>query len=185
MRLAFIIFDDITWLDLIGIYDSVRRLKSLNYLPDLTWDFCAFLKTANDFSGIEVKATKIKTSLADYDALIVSGGHGTRQLQFDTEFINWIQTAQNVPLKISVCTGSIILGAAGFLKDKKATTHYLEYEALKPYCAKVLTDRIVVDGNVITAGAVSSSLDLGLYLCDRWAGAEAAAEIRKRMAYRG
>src|SRR5215218_11328556 len=132
MRLAYIIFDGITWLDFIGIYDPVSRLRSYNYLPDLDWDICAYSETAKDHFGLETKATKIRSSLADYDALFIPGGHGTRQLQFDTDFISWIQTAQNVPLKLSVCTGSLLLGAAGFLKGKKATTNYREYEALKP-----------------------------------------------------
>src|SRR6478672_9996522 len=175
MRLAFIIFEGITWLDLIGVYDSVSRLKSMHYLPHLEWDICAYAPTAKDSFGLEMNATKVRPSLAGYDVLIVPGGYGTRHLQFDADFIAWIQTAKEVPLKTSICTGSLILGAAGFLKDKKATTHFKEYEALKPYCEQVLTERIVDDGDVITAGAVSSSLDLGLYLCTKWAGEEAAA----------
>ena len=185
MHLAYIIFDGITLLDFIGIYDPISRLKSQDYLPDLEWDVCAYSETAKDHFGLEVRPTKIGQSLAGYDAIIVPGGYGTRQLQSDSDFISWIQTAQEVPLKISICTGSLILGAAGFLTGKKATTHYREYDALKPYCNTVVTDRIVVDGDVITAGAVSSSIDLGLYLCEKWAGEASAAEIRKRMAYNG
>jgi cyclohexyl-isocyanide hydratase len=63
---------------------------------------------------------------------------------------------------MSICTGSLILGAAGFLQGKSATTNYLEYENLKLYCSNVLQQRIVEDG-VITAGAVSASIDLGLF----------------------
>lgn len=185
MQVAFIIFDGITWLDFIGIYDPLSRLKSMQYIPDLSWDVCAFGETAKDHFGLEMRATKVRQSLADYDAIIVPGGYGTRHLQTDTDFIAWIQTGKFVPLKASICTGSLLLGAAGFLKNKKATTHYREYEALKPYCKEVATDRIVIDGNVITAGAVSSSIDLGLCLCEKWAGEEAATEIRERMAYRG
>ena len=185
MKLAYIIFDGITWLDLIGIYDPLSRLKSMNYLPGLSWDICSYSATAKDNFGLEIKPTKIKSSLADYDAIIVPGGHGTRQLQFDKGFIDWIKTAEPVKYKISVCTGSLILGAAGFLKDKTATTHFSEYDALRAYCAKVLKERIVEDGNIITAGAVTASIDLGLFLCNKWAGKEAAQEIRKRMDYHG
>ena len=74
---------------------------------------------------------------------------------------------------------------SGFLKDKKATTNFLEYETLEPYCKEVLRDRIVDDNNVITAGAVTSSIDLGLYLCKKWAGQEAQEFIRKRLDYHG
>lgn len=185
MKLAYIIFNGITWLDFIGVYDAVSRLKSLDYLPDLTWDICSHSKNAKDNFGLEIISTKIKNSLAGYDAIIIPGGSGTRQLQFDKDFIEWIQTGEAVKYKISICTGSLILGAAGFLTGKAATTNFQEYEALKPYCREVLKNRIVEDNNVITAGAVSASIDLGLYLCKKWVGQEASKEIRKRMDYNG
>jgi transcriptional regulator GlxA family with amidase domain len=185
MKLAYIIFNEMTSLDFIGVYDAVSRLKSMNYLPDLSWDICSYSETVKDNFGLEIKPAKIKNSLAGYDAIIIPGGYGTRQLQFDPGFIDWIKTADKVKYKISVCTGSLILGAAGFLKNKTATTNYNEYEALKPYCGKVSTDRIVEDGDIITGGAVSASIDLGLFLCNKWAGQDAAKEIRKRMDYHG
>lgn len=185
MRIAYILFDGITWLDFIGIYDPISRLKSLNYLPNLTWDICSFTETVTDNFGLEIKPHKIQNDLSNYDTIIVPGGFGTRKLQSDTAFINWLKTAENVQSKISICTGSLLLGAAGFLKDKNATTNYQEYEALKPYCKAVLTDRVVDDEGVITAGAVSASIDLGLYLCKKWAGQAAQEDIRKRMDYHG
>lgn len=185
MKLAYIVFDNITWLDLIGVYDSVSRLKGRGYLPDLEWDICALSSPIADNYGLPMLPTKTGGTLESYDAIIVPGGIGTRTLQHDHDFIVWLRTASKHAYKISICTGSLLLGAAGFLKDKKATTHFLEYETLKDYCREVVTDRIVEDGNIITAGAVASSLDLGLFLCNKWAGAEAAAEIRKRMDYRG
>jgi transcriptional regulator GlxA family with amidase domain len=185
MKLAYIVFEGITWLDFIGIYDPVSRLKSLNYLPDLSWDICSYSAIAKDNFGLEIKPTKIKNQFSDYNAIIVPGGWGTRQLQFDTGFINWIKTAEKVKHKISICTGSLILGAAGFLKNKTATTNFNEYEALKPYCKKISTERIVEDGDVITAAAVTASIDLGLFLCRKWVGTEAEQAIRKKMDYHG
>lgn len=185
MKIAYIIFEGITWLDFIGVYDPVSRLKSLNYLPHLTWDICSYSKNVKDIFGLQIKPTKVKNSLADYDAIIIPGGYGTRQLQFEKNFIAWIQTSRKVKYKISICTGSLILGAAGFLTGKRATTNNQEYEALKPYCNEVLTGRIVEDNNVITAGAVSASIDLGLFLCNKWAGPGAMKEIRNRMDYHG
>jgi len=181
MKLAYIIFDGITWLDLIGIYDPISRLKSMKYLPDLSWDICSTAESAKDNFGLEIKATRINKPLTGYDAIIIPGGHGTRSLQTDTSFLRWIKTAEQSPYKISICTGSLILGAAGFLKNKTATTNFLEYDTLKQYCSKVSTEKIVDDENVITAGAVSNSINLGLYLCNKWAGEEAAKEIKKRI----
>jgi cyclohexyl-isocyanide hydratase len=111
--------------------------------------------------------------------VIVPGGSGTRILTKDKAFLSWLGTAAPVPLKCSVCTGSLLLGAAGFLKDKKVTTHFGEYETLEQFGCTVMKDKIVDDGNIITAGAVSSSLQLGLYLANKWCGKEAEQSIRK------
>jgi cyclohexyl-isocyanide hydratase len=183
MKVAYIIFDGITWLDLIGIYDALSRLKSGSYLNDFSWDVCSYTPTAKDVYGLEMKAGIVQPSLKDYDAIICPGGHGTRKLILDKEFLDWIKTAEPVKHKISICTGSLILGAAGFLQSKKATTHYSEYETLKPFCKEVSKDRIVEDGNVITAGAVAASIDLGLFLCEKWAGSKARDEIQTKMNY--
>src|SRR5689334_22992542 len=140
MKIAYIIFDKITWLDLIGIYDPITRLKSMEYIPDLTWDICSFTDTARDNFGLEIKPDKMKNSLAGYDAILIPGGVGTRQLQYDNTFLDWIKTAGEASYKISICTGSLLLGAAGFLAGKKATTNYMAYDALKPYCKEVLEE---------------------------------------------
>ncbi|MEM9834305.1 MAG: DJ-1/PfpI family protein [Bacteroidota bacterium] len=184
-RIAYIVFDGITWLDFFGIYDPLSRLKSMGYLPDLSWDICAYTDTATDNFNLQVKPHKVRDSLADYDVIIVPGGFGTRELRYNEGFMNWMKTADRVPLKTSICTGSLLLGAAGFLKGKIATTNFSEYETLKPYCQQVATERIVEDNGIITAGAVSASLDLGLYLCEKWVGKEATTEIKTRMNYQG
>jgi len=163
MKVAYIVFEGITWLDLIGIYDPISRLKA-HFLPDLSWDICSLSSSVQDNHGLQMQATKVNTSLAAYDVLIVPGGVGTRTLLHDQPFLEWIKTAQGATSKISICTGSLILGAAGFLKDKAATTHFKEYQTLTPFCRQVMTERIVEDGDVITAGAVATSLDLGTEL---------------------
>jgi len=185
MKIAFIIYDGITWLDLIGVYDPVSRLKGLSYLPDMEWDFCAFTDTAEDGGGFKVLPTRVRNDLSSYGAIIVPGGKGTRQWMENPDFINWLKTSAPDAYKISVCTGSLLLGVAGFLAGKKATTHFDEYETLRPWCREVVQERIVQDGNCITAGAVSSSLDLGLFLCRKWAGDEADIMVRYKMDYRG
>lgn len=185
MKLAYILFNDMTLLDLIGAYDALNRLKTMNYIPDFKWDLIALTEKVSDESGITLLPTKTGGSLESYDAVFVPGGDGHGPLLHDNNFIAWLQTATPAAWKISVCTGSLLLGAAGFLKDKEATTHFDYYEPLQQYCKTVVIDRVVEDGNIITAGAVSSSIDLGLFLCQKWAGAEAAASIRRRMDYRG
>jgi cyclohexyl-isocyanide hydratase len=97
--------------------------------------------------------------------------------------MRWIKTAANVPLKISVCTGALILGAAGFLKGRRATTHPSAYQELEPYCATVVKERVVDEDCIITARGVSSSLDMGLHVVERLAGAEARARVAAQMDY--
>ena len=179
MKIAFIVFDGITMLDFIGVYDPVSRLRSIQFLPTLQWDICAMKPEVKDHFGFVIKVDKVGNDLSKYDALIVPGGSGTRILQTDKAFLKWIATAREVPLKCSVCTGSLLLGAAGFLENKKVTTHFGEYETLAKYGCTVVKDKIVDDGNIITAGAVSASLQLGLYLAKKWGGAEAEQSIRR------
>lgn len=185
MKVAFIIYPRITWLDMVGVYDPVTRLRLYKYIPDLSWDICALEEEVTDDFGLTVKPTKVGGDLSAYDAIIVPGGWGTRALVDDERFINWLRTATPQSWKISICTGSLLLGKAGFLEGRKATTHFDEYGTLKPFCGEVVEQRVVRDGHVITAGAVSSSLDLGLYLCRTWASDEADIMIRYKMDYKG
>lgn len=95
-----------------------------------------------------------------------------------------VTNATPVALKVSVCTGALLLGAAGFLSHTRATTHPRAFEALQPYCAGVVDGRVVDEGDVVTARGVTSSIDLGLYLVERLAGADAVARIATQMDYR-
>ncbi len=127
--------------------------------------------------------SKVKEPLSDYDIVIIPGGFGTRELQSDVEFIKWIKTSETVKLKVSVCTGSVIFGAAGFLLGKRATTHPIAFDDLKPYCLKVENHRIVDEGSIITARGVTSAIDVGLYLVEKLAGSETKAKIATQMDY--
>jgi transcriptional regulator GlxA family with amidase domain len=86
-------------------------------------------------------------------------------------------------LKVSVCTGALLFGAAGFLEGKRATTHPGSYQELKPFCLSVLNNRIVDEGSIVTARGVSSAIDAGLYVVERLAGLEARTRISRQMDY--
>ena len=170
MKIAYILFDDITLLDFIGIYDPIKNIKTKKYMDDLSWDLCATKKSVKDSFGLEIVIDKVKPDLSGYDMIIVPGGFGTRQLQYDQDFIAWLKTGKDVKYIISICTGALLIGAVGFLKGKAATTNSTAYQSLGQYCDQVLENRIVDDHNTITAGAVASSLDLGLYICNKLVG---------------
>jgi imidazoleglycerol-phosphate dehydratase len=187
MKIAFIIFDGMTALDFVGVYDALTRLSTMEILPGVTWDICAQSSEVIATGGMQLMATRYQEPLEGYDLLVLPGGIGSRRfLQPDEggrQFIEWIKTGQDIPLKASVCTGALILGAAGFLQGKPATTHPSAYEELGPYCSRVLAQRIVDAGDVITAGGVASSLDLGLYLVEKLSGEEGRLAIQKQMDY--
>lgn len=156
MKIAFVQFNGMTMLDLIGFYDAVMRLPRFSTI-DVSSDLCAVMEEVSDEYGLVLKTQKVRPDLADYDLVFVPGGFGTRDLRFDLEFVTWLRSARTVRHKVSVCTGSLLFGAAGFLSERRATTHPSAYELLTPYCMEVVKSRIVPDGDIVTGGGVSTS----------------------------
>lgn len=183
MKMAFVLFDGMTSLDWIGFFESVTRLRLMEGGENLTWDFCAVKEEVVDDRGVTYRVNRVRPVLSEYDLVFVPGGMATRTLRHDDDFVGWIRTAEPARWKISVCTGALLFGAAGFLQGKKATTNVSALDLLEPYCAKVVKARVVRDGNVITGAGVSASLDLGLYAVELLKGSEAAQTIRQRMEY--
>lgn len=181
MKIGFIIYNGMTALDFIGVYDPLTRLKIMGFMPQLQWEICSYSSEVRDVTGLRFSPTKAKESLKGYDLIIIPGGFGSRELMDDPEFIRWLRSAEPCPLKASVCTGSLLLGAAGFLKGKKATTHLNAFDDLGKFCSLVVDQRIVDEGDVITARGVTSSIDLGLYLCEKLTGSEVKEQIRLQM----
>ncbi len=182
MKVAFVIFDGMTTLDFVGIYDPLTRLKTMGFIEDFEWDICAFTREVIDPAGLRITPQKVAQPLT-CDMVVVPGGYATRKLVDDQEFIRWLQTARDCKFKVSVCTGSVLLGAAGFLEGKRATTHRASFDELRPFCGEVLDRRIVDEGDTITARGVTSAIDLGLYLCEKLAGREVRERIQKQMDY--
>jgi len=183
MRMAFILFDGMTMLDFTGFYEAVTWMGILKAKEDVTWEFCSTKAEITDDRGLTLKMTHVYPDLSGYDLLFVPGGFATRQLKNNPDFISWLQSAREVEIKASVCTGSLLLGAAGFLEGKRATTNPSAYDLLAPYCAEVVKSRIVRDGEVFTGGGVSASLDLGLYLVESLTSTEFARQAQEKMDY--
>lgn len=184
MKIGFVIYNGMTGLDFVGVYEGVTRLKTMGIIPDLEWEICAMTPQVSDGSGLQFTPTRVNKPLDDLDILIVPGGPGSQVLTEDDHFIQWLRTAAACQYKVSVCTGAVLLGAAGFLEGRRATTHPSAIHELRRYAAAVIDQRIVEDGGVITAGGVTASIDLGLYLCEKLAGRPAAEVIRRQMDYR-
>ena len=186
MKAAFIIYNGMTALDFVGVYDPLIRLHTMNFRPDFNWEICSFkMKKIKSYSGLEFTATKCGVDLNSFDLIIIPGGKWTRKLINRDEFLDWLAEANKCELVASVCTGSLLLGAAGLLRNKKATTHLGAMSLLEKYCQEVVKERIVDEGSVITAGGVTAAVELGLYLCEKIAGKKVKNKIAKQMEYRG
>ncbi|MGO4696150.1 DJ-1/PfpI family protein [Paenibacillus sp. 2TAB26] len=183
MKIAFILFDGVTFLDFVGFYDVITRLKYYESTKEFSWDICGLQDEVTDELGMTIKVNQVKPDLAQYDLIFIPGGLGTRALRFDESFTAWIKEAQQAEYIVSVCTGSLLLGAAGYLTNKNATTHPFAYDLLEPYCKEVIRSRIVRDGNVITAGGVATSIDLGLYIIGFFLQEHEVKSIKKQMDY--
>jgi transcriptional regulator GlxA family with amidase domain len=119
------------------------------------------------------------------DVLLVPGGLITRRVAADGgPIIDWIRAAhKTTTYTTSVCTGALLLGAAGVLEGLPATTHWMAYDHLRTYGAQPTEQRVVIDGKVATAAGVSAGIDLALTLVDRLHGAEVAQAVQLGIEY--
>jgi cyclohexyl-isocyanide hydratase len=184
MRAAFVVFDGLTTLDLVSLYDPITRLRSMGFRPNFVWEFCGLRNAVTDDRGFVIRATEVGKSLDGFDILIVPGGSATRRLVENSEFMEWLGTA-DAALKVSVCTGSLLLGAAGWLRECAATTHPSAYVELAQYCQRVKRDRVVDAGAVITGRGVTAGIDVGLTVVERLAGADSRGIIAQQIDYPG
>ena len=184
MNIAFVIYNGLTLLDFAGVCDPLTRLKTMNFLDNLQWDVCAPTEQVRSTEGVVLVPGKVSNNLAEYDYVIIPGGDGIKDLMQDKAFLRWITVASDTTTVVAVCGGALLLGAAGMLRTKRATTHPNLTGVLQHFAREVSADRIVHEGNIITAGGVTSSIDLGLYLCEKIAGKEVREKIQRQMDYR-
>jgi cyclohexyl-isocyanide hydratase len=185
-RIAFLVFPRLTVLDFVGAYDALRRVGAMGIDPGVTHRVIGTEPEIVDESGLVLRPDGVYEDLAPFDLLYVPGGVGTRALLEDARLIDYLRTWGPERPLASVCTGALLLGRAGYLAGRRATTHHRALDLLRPLCAEVVADRRIVDeGQVVTAGGVASSLDLGLYLVEKFWGAAARERIGAQMEYRG
>ncbi|MFC3997539.1 DJ-1/PfpI family protein [Nocardiopsis sediminis] len=180
MDIAFALYPGMTLLDMTGPHEV------LAHHPEVT---CHYLATrpgplATD-TGFQVTATAAFSDLPRPDVIVVPGGGGyARALEEETELVDWLAAAHpSAAWTTSVCTGSTLLAKAGILTGRPATTHWGARDVLGGLGAQVSTDRVVVDGDVITAAGVSAGIDMGLTLAERLWGLETARAIQLFIEY--
>jgi transcriptional regulator GlxA family with amidase domain len=180
MNIAIPIFDRITALDAVGPYEVLSRI------PGATVKFIAeetgTKRTETEMLGIVADATL--DELPDPEVIVVPGGSGTRPLMADEKMLGWLRTAHETSQwTTSVCTGSLLLAAAGILDGLEATTHWLVLEKLAEYGAIPVNRRVVEEGKVITAAGVASGIDMALTLAGHIAGEDLAQAIQLGIEY--
>eukprot|EP00934_Nitzschia_sp_Nitz4_P006153 Nitzschia sp. Nitz4//scaffold31_size150131//84606//85247//NITZ4_002836-RA/size150131-processed-gene-0.113-mRNA-1//1//CDS//3329547683//6143//frame0 len=138
--------------------------------------------------GLKLQAEWTFDSLpAPVDILVIPGGYGTRPLLEDKETIDWIRSsAEKASLVTSVCTGALLLAKAGWLKDKKVTSHWASLDILEQIEPSASVDRKlrwVEDGNVITSAGVAAGIDMSFHVVERVCGKEIADETAHYIEY--
>ncbi len=180
MDIVFLLFDRITALDAVGPYEVLARL------PDARVVFAGPeagpVRTDNRCLGLV--ADVAIADVARADLLVVPGGFGTRALERDARVLDWVRAIDaTTRITASVCTGALVLGAAGLLRGRRANTHWAVRERLAGYGAIPTAARIVRDGKFATAAGVSAGIDLALELAVELAGREVAQAIQLGIEY--
>jgi putative intracellular protease/amidase len=180
MQIAIPLFDRFTALDAVGPYEVLSRI------PDARVDFVA---AAPGLYRTETRmlTLNVEHAYADVprpDILVFPGGIGTRALMHDEETLEWVRGVhEHTRYTTSVCTGALVVAAAGVLKGLEATTHWLARPILADLGARPVERRVVEQGKVITAAGVSAGIDMALTLAERLAGPEVAQAIQLGIEY--
>ena len=180
MDVAIPIFDRITALDAIGPYEVLSRLPRtrVHFVAAEPGD----KRTENGMLALRADATL--SALRHPDVIVFPGGYGTRALMKDETMLEWVRGAHETSQwTTSVCTGALVLGAAGVLDGLEATTHWMLLDKLGELGAKPVSRRVVEQGKVITAAGVSSGIDMALTLAARIAGDDMARAIQLGIEY--
>jgi transcriptional regulator GlxA family with amidase domain len=180
MRVAIPLYDEFTALDAVGPFEVLARIPG----TEVTWLGPEAGPVTTD-NGLALVAHAAYEEVPDPDVVLVPGGYGTDTGALDDErLVGWIRRAHETSdWTTSVCTGSLLLAAAGVLDGLDATTHWLDVEMLERLGAKPANSRVVERGKVITAAGVSAGIDMGLVLAARIAGPEVAQAIQLGIEY--
>jgi transcriptional regulator GlxA family with amidase domain len=178
-EIAFLLYPDMTALDAVGPYEVLARL------PGAEVKFVASTPgPVTTDVGMALTADSSLDDVPSPDIVVVPGGPGTLPALDDTAAVDWLRQAHKTSTwTTSVCTGSLLLGAAGILSGKRATTHWILHDMLAQFGAQPVAERVVVEGRVITAAGVSAGIDMALRLAAIEAGEDEARALQLVIEY--
>lgn len=163
MQVAISLYPRLTALDAIGPYEVLQRVPEIDVV--FVGEERGTVRTENGFLGLSVDA--VYDEVRRPDIVLVPGGIGSRAFTDGSAIVDWLKAVHpTTRFTTSVCTGSLVLGAAGLLQGLTATTHWAVLEALRPFGAEPTSERIVehLDDRIITAAGVSAGIDMALRL---------------------
>ncbi len=180
MKVAIPIFDRLTALDAIGPYEVLQRV------PGAEVHFIAAtpgeIRTENGRLGLV--ADLALAEIPEPDVIVLPGGIGTRKVMRDEEVLDWVRNAHaHSMFTTSVCTGSLVLAAAGLLDGLEATTHWMVLDQLAELGARPVSRRVVREGKIFTAAGVSAGIDMALALAAELTSPEVAQAIQLGIEY--
>lgn len=179
LRFGLLVFPGIQVLDLTGPYEVFCAVPDA--VVSLLWKDRAPVTSAG---RLPFAPTATFAEASPLDVLCVPGGIGVNRLLNDADVLDFLRTtAARTPWLSSVCTGALLLGAAGLLKGRRATTHWNSHDFLTTFGAEPVDERVVRDGNLFTAAGVTSGIDLALAVVGTVAGRERAEEIQLTLEY--
>jgi len=179
MEIAIPLYDRFTALDAVGPYEVLWRVPGAR----VRWIGAEGRPYATD-RGLQLVAEATFEEVASPDVLVVPGGTGTLAALEDRRLLDWIRRADaTTTWTTSVCTGALLLGAAGLLDGLRATTHWAYMDRLAGYGAEATSERVLAQGKVITSAGVSSGIDMALTLAAAIAGDDVAQAIQLRIEY--
>jgi transcriptional regulator GlxA family with amidase domain len=182
MRVGILLFDGVEELDAMGVYEVLAKAKQLHPQLDLTVRTLARKEAITAALGMKLLAHDVRADFGDLDLLIVPGGPGRKDVVRDPGLLDDILAFGTEKPIASVCTGAVILKAAGLLAGRRVTTHRAARDELRDV-ATVVEDRVVEDDLITTAAGVSASIDLGLHLLKTYFDAQLADEVAERIEY--
>jgi transcriptional regulator GlxA family with amidase domain len=180
MQIAILTFPGLTALDAIGPYEVLRSVPG--------WEV-AFVgrergEVRTDVGSLGLTVDHDFAERPEADVLLIPGGEGNRALMEDEEVLDWVRGVHaGSRWTTSVCTGSLVLGAAGLLEGKRATGHWLYLEPLREFGADPVGGRWVEDGKILTAAGVSAGIDMALHLVGLEQGETLAPAIQLAIEY--
>lgn len=180
MRIAFLFYEGMTALDAIGPHEVLCRLPGAKVFR--TARHPGPIKT--DSAGLTLFADYGIDEVSHADVLVIPGAGTATSLRDQPELLAWVRTLhETTQWTASVCTGSLILGAAGLLSGCKATTHWAAMDRLASWGAFPVHSRVVEEGKIITAAGVSAGIDMALTLMAKIAGSQTAQALQLGIEY--